>query len=127
MILERLNYPCNSLKGIGQRYLKIFSKLGIKNVSDLLEYFPRAFSDRTKTVSLAEAINSPVATVKVVVTDHRMIGKKYKPFLKVLVYDGKNYGGLVCFNRNYLSKVLTIGSYFYITGKFSINFSEIQC
>ncbi len=126
MILDRLNSSCGVLKGIGQRYVKILSKIGIRRIADLLEYFPRSFSDRTKAVTLSDAVNMKIATVKIVVTDHRLVGRKNKPFLKVLIYDGKNYGSLVCFNRNYLSKILTIGSFFYITGKFSINFSEIQ-
>lgn len=127
MILERLNNPCDTLKGIGQKNAKILSKIGIRSIAGLLEYFPKAFSDRTKTVMLNESIKMNMATVKVVITDHRMIGKRYKPFLKILIYDGKNYGALVCFNRNFLAKQLTIGTHFYITGKFAVSYGEIQC
>jgi ATP-dependent DNA helicase RecG len=126
LILEHLNHPVSSLKGIGQKYSKILEKIGVRSVGNLLEYFPRTFSDRTKTVDLKEALTLGTATVKVLVTDHRMIGKKHHQFLKVLVNDGNNYGALVCFNRNYLSGVLKIGEYFYITGKFNSNYGEIQ-
>lgn len=126
MILERLNYPCDKLKGIGSKSLKILNKIGINSVANLLEYFPRTFSDRTKTLSLADAINYPQATVKVVITDYRLVGKRYNPFLKILIYDGQSYGALICFNRNYLKNVLTIGTYFYITGKFTLSYNEIH-
>ena len=82
MILERLNYPCDKLKGIGSKSLKILNKIGINSVANLLEYFPRTFSDRTKTLCLPDAINYPQATVKVVITDYRLVGKRYNPFLK---------------------------------------------
>ncbi|OHD14742.1 MAG: ATP-dependent DNA helicase RecG [Spirochaetes bacterium GWD1_27_9] len=128
MILDRLNIDVSTLKGIGKKYSKVLEKIGIKTVAELLEYFPRAFSDRTKTVTLQEATASnQVATVKVVVTDHRAIGKKYKQFLKVLIYDGKFYGSLLCFNRNFLANKLIIGNYYYITGKFIYSYNEIQC
>ena len=126
MILNKLNYPIYSLKGIGAHYSKILSNLGIKTVGNLLEYFPRAFSDRTKLVSLKEACNMDIATVKVTVADHRMIGKKYHQFLKVLIYDNTYYGSLLCFNRNFLKNSLIIGKTFYITGKFTYNYGEVQ-
>lgn len=126
MILDNINYPITFLKGIGNKYSNIFKKVGINKVSDLLEYFPRAFSDRTKLVSLKDACNQNTATVNVTVMDHKMIGKKYRQFLKVLVYDGTFYGALVCFNRNYLKNTLTISKRFYVTGKFYFNYGEIQ-
>jgi ATP-dependent DNA helicase RecG len=126
VILEKLNFPVSSLKGIGNKHSKIFEKIGITTVGDFFEYFPRAFSDRTKIVKLNEAYKLESATVKVGITDHRMIGKKYNKFLKILIFDGTSYGSLVCFNRNYLADVLKIGNYYYVTGKFTYGYGEIQ-
>ncbi len=126
LILNKLNYPIYSLKGIGSNYHKIFTKIGIHSVGNLLEYFPRNFSDRTKIVSLKEACNLDSATIKAQVMDHRMVGKKYRQFLKVIIFDGTYYGSLVCFNRNFLKNTLIINKNFYITGKFYFNYGEIQ-
>lgn len=126
MILDKLNYPVTSLKGIGNYYAKVLKKFEIHTVSDLLEYFPRAFSDRTKIVSLKNALNLDTATVKIKVVEHRMIGKKYKQFLKVLIHDGTNFGALVCFNRNFLKNSLIIGNNYFVTGRFYFNYGEIQ-
>lgn len=126
MILDKLNYPVTSLKGIGNYYSKILNKLDVNSVGNLLEYFPRAFSDRTKIISLKEASKLDGATVRVKVVDHRMIGKKYRQFLKVLIHDGTDFGALVCFNRNFLKNSLIIGKDFFITGRFYYNFGEIQ-
>ena len=126
MILDKLNYSITSLKGIGSYYSKILNKIEINTVSDLLEYFPRAFSDRTKTVNLKDALSLNTATVKVKVVEHRMMGKKYRQFLKVLIHDDSNFGALVCFNRNFLKSSLVIGNNYYITGRFYFSFGEIQ-
>ena len=126
MILDKLNFPVTTLKGIGKNISKILNSIGINNVGQLLEYFPRKYSDRTKLVSLKDALSLEFATVKVKVIEHRFIGKKYKQFLKVLIYDGERYGALLCFNRNFLEKVLKINHYYYISGKFIFNYGEIQ-
>ena len=126
MILDKLNYPIYSLKGIGKNYSKTLTKIGIHSVGTLLEYFPRNFSDRTKIMSLKEACNLESATIKAQVMEHRMVGKKYRQFLKILIFDGTNYGALVCFNRNFLKNSMIIGQQFYITGKFTFSYGEIQ-
>ena len=126
MILDKLNYSITSLKGIGSYYSKILKKFDINTVGSLLEFFPRAFSDRTKIISLKDACSLNSATVKVKVVEHRMVGKKFRQFLKVLIHDGSNFGALVCFNRNFLKNSLVIGNTFFVTGKFNFNFGEIQ-
>lgn len=126
MILDELNFPLNILKGIGKSTLKILNSIGLTNVGQLLEYFPRKYSDRTKLVTLKEALSLEFATVKLKVVEHRIIGKGYKQFLKILVYDDERYGSLLCFNRNFLKNVLKINHYYYISGKFIFNYGEIQ-
>lgn len=126
MLLDKLNFSVSTLKGIGKNISKILASIGINNVGELLEYFPRKYSDRTRLVSLQESLSLEYATVKVRVIDHRMVGKKYKQFLKILIFDGERYGSLLCFNRDFLKNVLKIDHYYYITGKFIFNFGEIQ-
>jgi ATP-dependent DNA helicase RecG len=43
------------LKGIGPKRAKAFVKLGIKNVRDLLTFFPIQYQDRTKIISIRDA------------------------------------------------------------------------
>ena len=35
--------PLDSLKGIGEKTGRLFAKLGIETVDELLEYYPRAY------------------------------------------------------------------------------------
>ncbi|MBN2544216.1 MAG: ATP-dependent DNA helicase RecG [Spirochaetes bacterium] len=126
MILDKLEYPVSSLSGIGRNYTKLLLCINIKTVSDLLKYFPRAFSDRTTAISLKEACRLESATVKVKIIEHKFIGKSYKKILKVTIFDGSTFGALICFNRNFLQNVFKIGKSYYITGKFAFNFQEIQ-
>ncbi len=128
MISENLNFPLTSLKGIGKRIEETLFSIDIHNVADLLEYYPRDFSDRRIPLLLKDAIKEDkISTVKVTVTDHLMKGKKYNQFLKVLIHDSSGYGALLCFNRNFLQDTLLVGRTFYITGRFQFKFGEIQC
>lgn len=127
MILEQLNFPITSLKGIGKKTAGILEADYVTSVGALLEYYPRAFSDRRKLQSLQQAAREGFGTVKVKVIEHRMVGKsKWKQFLKILIHDGNSFGALLCFNRNFLQDKLKEGLEFYITGKFAVAYNEIQ-
>ena len=43
-----------SIKGIGEKTEKLFAKLGIRSVGDLLRYYPRDYEEYAQPVSLAE-------------------------------------------------------------------------
>lgn len=127
MLLSALSHPVSNLKNCGTKRAALLKKLGIFTVKDLLLFFPRAYSDRTSLVSLRDAAQNGNGTVRIKVIGHRLIGNRYKKFLKVLVQDPDgNYGALLCFHRNFLKNTLKQGESFFITGKFSRNYNEIQ-
>ena len=126
-LLNELDVKVETLRGVGKKAVSILGKVGIYSIGELLSYFPRKFSDRTKSYTLEEAVNIPEATVVALVVDYRMIGRGYRKILKILINDGVNYGALICFNRNFLKNSLKMGKKYYITGKFSFNYGEYQC
>lgn len=131
MILSALSIPLKSLnlKGCGTKKLASLSKLGAWTLKDLLSLYPRDYSDRSVLLTLNEITKTEGSsgTVKVKVLEHRLIGNRYKKFLKVLIQDETGqFGALLCFNRNFLKNTLTIGDSFFITGKFSKNYNEVQ-
>ena len=127
MLLNALSHPVSNLKNCGPKRAMLLKKLGILTVKDLLLFFPRAYSDRTALVSLQDAAKNGSGTVQVKVIDHRLIGNRYKKFLKIIVQDTSGtFGALLCFHRNFLKNKLKPGDSFFITGKFSRNYNEIQ-
>ena len=44
-----------SIKGIGEKTEKLFAKLGIRSVGDLLRYYPRDYEEYAQPVSLEAA------------------------------------------------------------------------
>ena len=115
MLLKELNYPITSINGVGKKTQAILKKIDITKVSDILEYYPRKYSDRSIISTLEDAISLNEATVKINIVDYRQIRAGKKSFLKIIIHDGKNYGSLVCFNRNFLKNSLLLNHQYYIT------------
>ena len=85
------------IKGIGAQKGKLFAKVGIRTVTDLLQYFPRAYEDRSRIVPIGEAaaaeglsvlINGTVSSV----TEVRP--RRGMTVLKVFIREQWNSSGL---------------------------------
>lgn len=55
--------PIHELKGIGEKTEKLFWKLGIRTVGDLIRYYPRAYDIYEEAVPISEAEEGRVQTV----------------------------------------------------------------
>lgn len=60
------------IKGIGPKRAKAFLKLGIRNVGDLLTFFPAQYQDRTEIVPISKAYMQPQSSI------FAIIGKSYE-------------------------------------------------
>ncbi|MFP4364455.1 MAG: ATP-dependent DNA helicase RecG [Spirochaetia bacterium] len=125
MFLEELDYPVQKLKGFGPASVKQLSSMDIRTIGDFLLHLPRSYEDRKNTRPLSQWADGPVNTI-VKVTGHEYFGFGYKKTLKVSIEDKTSQGVLVCFGRNFLANKLKPGKPFYLYGKFSFNYGEIQ-
>lgn len=110
------------LKGVGEKRAAKLSKLGIFTVGDLIYFFPRAYDDRSKTVSIAEAVEGEVnvirATVCMPVTEHKI--RKGMTIYKTKVTDGYMLMNLTFFNNKYVKDMLVEGEEYIFAGKVKI-------
>ncbi|MFO7850645.1 MAG: ATP-dependent DNA helicase RecG [Spirochaetia bacterium] len=126
MYLGELSYPVTELKGIGKASATLLGETGITTVTELLSRPPRTWRDYSTEVPLKKGFDgTPVNTVVEVVA-HDYFGRGYKKVLKVYVRDATAGAALLCFNRNFLAKVLTVGKKFYLYGTFSYSYGELQ-
>ncbi|MCS7299799.1 MAG: ATP-dependent DNA helicase RecG [Spirochaetia bacterium] len=129
-----------SIKDLKLPYLpttkkKVLYRLKLYSVYDVLTHFPIRYEDRTEikkfsdvikeiSVSSAGKVN---ATVIAKVIEHQYASTKSGQLLKVIVTDGEIKGELVCYNRDFLSSVLTVGKEFIITGNWEYRYNRLQC
>ena len=126
MKLVEIKNPITTLSGVGPAAAKLFAKLNIFTVADLLSFYPKNYEDRTKKVSLDNfQFSSKVHTIAQVIA-HEWFGYGKMKTLKIIISDGTASASLVAFNRQFLQTSLPVGSIIAVTGTFTEKYGQIQ-
>ncbi|MCK4249195.1 MAG: ATP-dependent DNA helicase RecG [Candidatus Omnitrophica bacterium] len=115
---DKLNSSVQYLKGVGPKRSKIFNKLGVYSVGDLLYYLPRRYEDRSNLKPISQVKVNTFETVrgKVLTMGLRRTRKKLSVFeLAVGDEGGFIYG--VWFNQPFLKDRFKIGDEVILSGK----------
>ncbi|MBO4895114.1 MAG: ATP-dependent DNA helicase RecG [Clostridia bacterium] len=114
--------PIKYLKGVGEKRALLLAKLGIFTVGDLLYFFPRAYEDRSRLVSIADAVPGEVscikATVCLPVSEAKI--RKGMSLYKTKVTDGESLMNLTFFNNKYVKSMLEEGEEYIFVGKVNL-------
>ena len=105
------------LKGIGEKSQKLFAKLDIHTVGDLLVHSPRDYEVYDEPVKIAQAASGSVCAVYAAVVgipNERRVRKLH--ILNVNISDGSGGMQLTFFNMPFLKKVLKPGGYYLFRG-----------
>ena len=103
--------PIQQLKGIGEKTAKLFSKLHIHTVEDLLMYFPRDYETFHEPVSIAEASVGSVAAVYGTVAGIPNVKKvRNLTIMNVLIKDTSGAMQLTFFNMPFLKNVKLVNA-----------------
>lgn len=125
MKISQIENAVETLPGIGPATAKLFTKLGIFSVGDLLTTYPRSYDDRTKKSPLCNFEFSKVHTI-CRVTCHEWFGYGSMKTLKIGITDGTANAWLIAFNRPFLQKSLPVNSIISVTGKFEVKYQSLQ-
>jgi ATP-dependent DNA helicase RecG len=109
MLLRSIAAPLTAIRGIDSGVIPKLTRLGIRNIADLLCHYPREWQICTEVTVVA----------------HDWIGSDRqrfnRPALKVYVEGENGKAALPCFNRPWLAKHLVVGGQFRLWGRFSYN------
>jgi ATP-dependent DNA helicase RecG len=100
------------LKGIGPKRARLFSKLGVNTIEDLLYYFPRRYEDRTNFSCVAMLKEGNTYTIKAKVlarTERRSFRRRAFSITEVAVGDDTGKICCVWFNQPYLKDYFSVG------------------
>jgi len=122
-----LKTTLSAIPSIGEKRYKYFKKLNIRNVEDLLFYFPRKYIDLRGVKKICDLKEGEIATVKatVIAREEKKIWGK-TPYLKVAASDNSGILYLIFFNQTYLKNVFKQGEKFFIYGKVEIFNNQLQ-
>lgn len=111
------NTSITSIKGIGEKTAKLFQKLDIYTVGDLLSHYPRDYEIFQEPVSISEACPGEVCAVYASVTAIPNQKKvRNLTILNVNIRDQSQTMQLTFFNMPFLKKVLKPGGFYLFRG-----------
>ena len=115
-----MNYEDNIsvIKGVGEKTQKLFNKLDINCVGDLIEYYPRDYDTFKPIVPINSVKQEEIVTIEGFITDSIKINKTIRfTILTCRIQDSTDSIKLTWFNMPYLRNQLKIGSRYIIRGK----------
>ena len=120
-IFMELSSPLTALKGVGEKRQKVYAKLGITNIGELLEHYPRGYLDLTGSLSIKDASDEHPCAVRATVTQKsptRPI-RKGLTVSKVRATDMERDLLITFFNGKYTVDALEIGEEYIFYGDFT--------
>ena len=110
--------PVTSLKGIGEKTGKLFEKLGIRTVGELLEYYPRGYDAFDPPVPIGELKPDSTAAVEGMLKKDGDVRRFSRVAVTVTsVSDGTGTLQLTWYNMPFLRGTLKAGSRFVFRGR----------
>lgn len=107
------------LKGVGEKRAKQFNKLGVYSIDALLHFYPRAYEDWSKIVSINNAPFDQKCCVKATVTYNPTSRRARSGIMlfETLVTDGTGLMQILIFNNKYAAQKLKEGEEYLFFGK----------
>lgn len=111
------------LKGVGEKRAKMFEKLGIFTVGDLLRHYPRSYRKWSDFVEINKASIGETCCIKAIAgkTPSGVKIKQGMTIFKTDATDGKNVIKITIFNNKFLAQSIEQGKEYYFYGKISGN------
>ncbi len=125
MKLGDIRNSITTLPSVGPAAAKLFAKLNVFSVADLLTLYPKQYDDRTKRIPLSAFRSSKVHCAALVVS-HEWFGYGRMKTLKLIISDGEAEAELVAFNRPFLEKQFPVGTIIAVTGAFDVKYGKLQ-
>ncbi len=105
--------PIRYLKGIGPKRAKAFNKMGIRNIEDLLYYFPKRYQDRTNFTLIKNLQPGQTYTIKAQVLakdERRSFRRRGFSITEAAVADPSGRLSVIWFNQPYLKDYFKVGA-----------------
>ncbi len=128
MLMSDLEKNIQYLKGVGPAKALLLNKLQIYNIKDLLEYYPRAYEDRTKVSKIKDFENGKntlfIARVVRDVKIQRI--RKNLTILTTFVADDTGECKITFFNQKYIKDKLKENSVYLFYGKTNYEYGRFS-
>lgn len=111
--------PIDKITGVGEKRARLYGKLGIASVGDLIRFYPRTYEDWSVIKSISETTSDEVCCVKACVdiapASRTVSGGRW--LASTRISDDTGFVKLTFFNNPYISRMLYRGREYLFYGK----------
>ncbi len=123
----RLSDDITRIPFIGPKYQKLFGKLGISTIEDLLYYFPIKYQDTSQISQISSLSVFEKKTILAEVEEIKNFRTKNGKFItEAIVSDNSGKINVIWFNQPFLTNVIKAGSKILLNGKLNPNRNKPQ-
>ena len=119
-------YDIQFVKGVGEKKARLFNKLGVYSLENLVHYYPRKYLDQSSTVSVVDAPTDQAVSIRATmitpVRENRI--RKGLTLYKCNFSDGETVIHVTIFNNEYLAKALRTYDEYILYGKVEKRFTD---
>ena len=123
-----LNDSVQFIKGVGPNRAKLLNLLGVNTVQDLIDYYPRAYEDRTKVKKIEELEDGEEALIEAVTVSGVSVFRlrRNMTIVKVLVQDDTGRCLITWFNQDYIKTKIHAKEKYRFYGKITKKPGQIE-
>ncbi len=118
--------PVQYLKGVGPARAEVFARLGVRTVTDLLEFYPRDWVFAPEPVKISQMQQGKQVTIVGLIESTDYQSFRNPPIFEVIIADETAPCRMVWFHGGYLRNRLQVGQVLVATGKVSVYKHQIQ-
>jgi ATP-dependent DNA helicase RecG len=109
-----------SLRGVGPELAKKFAMLGIRNVADLIDYYPRRYDDYSSLTPIDELVPGPITIEATIKQAKGRYVRRGMHITEAIAEDNTGSVRLVWFNQPYREQAIKASQAYYISGPFEL-------
>ncbi len=121
-----LSTPIKSVKGVGDKIAKLYEKLGIVSVSDLLNHIPRRYEDYSHVQKISTLTPGNVTIKAKIISVKGRYGRNGLHVTEAIASDESGSVGVVWFNQPYRARSITPKQEYFLSGKFDFGGSRLS-
>ncbi len=118
----------STIKSIGPAREKLFNKVDVYTVEDMLKYYPRAYEDRSKSKNICDVTDGESVLIKAcavtVVKNNRI--RRGLSLQKLKISDGTGVAEITWFNQEWICKSYDISADYYFFGTVKVKNHRVE-
>jgi ATP-dependent DNA helicase RecG len=112
----KLTDPVDSLTGVGSKLYRLYKRLHIDTIEDLIYFYPRRYDDYSLIVKIADIKPGPLTLKVKIKSVNQRYARRGLHITEALVNDSSGSLKIIWFNQPYRATSLKSNSEYYISG-----------